>query len=106
MSLFRKKKKDLSKNPFYMTSKAVIMYVRCSKCGEVFRSHVYKGSEIALSYENGKNGYKLRKELIGANCPNTIEVNAFFSSSFKTLSFDIKGGEFITEEEYYKEKVQ
>lgn len=44
--LFRKKEKsdrDLEVNPFYKDKNALIVYIKCDKCGEVFRSHLKIG---------------------------------------------------------------
>ena len=105
MGLFRsrnrKREKDLVKDPFYEEGVFLVMYVKCDNCGEVFRSHIRKTSELYPTY-SGRTAYILRKELIGSKCPNRINVYAEFSGTYKTLNFEISGGHFITKEEYEK----
>jgi len=45
-------------------------------------------------------GVKELISLTGSNCQNKIQIYAEFTRSFKPLSFDIIGGNFISEEEY------
>lgn len=99
--VFWKKGKNLSKNPFYNQRDYIVIYVQCDNCGEVFRSHIRKSSELLTSFQ-GKASYVLKKELIGSKCQNRINIYAEFTSSFKPLNFEISGGHFITKEDYEK----
>ncbi|MCD6545068.1 MAG: hypothetical protein J7K69_00235 [Thermotogae bacterium] len=103
--MFWKRKKNMHKNPFYNQRDYIVMYVQCDNCGEVFRSHIRKSSELLSNFQ-GKASYILNKELIGSKCPNRINIYAEFTSSFKPLNYEINGGHFITKEIYeeYEQK--
>lgn len=96
--IFKKRKKDVSKNPFYDERDTLVLYLRCDKCGEVFMSHIRKMTELFADYQN--NRYVLNKEYIGSRCPNRIQVRAVFKPNYRLESFEISGGAFITREEY------
>lgn len=97
---FKKKERDVAKNPFYDGGATVIVYFRCDKCGEKFRSHLRKYYDINVDYGTGKGAYRLDKEFIGSDCQNRIQIRADFNRAFKPLSFDIIGGKFLSREEY------
>ncbi|QTA38949.1 hypothetical protein JYK00_07700 [Thermosipho ferrireducens] len=103
---FKKKKKkeaDLEINPFYKDKKNLVVYLRCNKCGEVFRSHLRKGYDFIINYENPDVPYRIEKLYVGSKCPNKIEIKAQFTGSYKPVSIEISGGKFITKEDYEKE---
>ncbi|MBB6063161.1 hypothetical protein HNP65_001625 [Thermosipho japonicus] len=100
---FFKKKKNIEKNPFYNEKDSLVIYLKCDKCGEVFRSHLRKGYDFLNEYDNPNVRYKIEKLYVGSKCPNKIEVRAQFTGSYKPVSFDISGGKFISKEEYEKE---
>ncbi len=106
MLFFKKKRKDITKSPFYDKGDTLVVHFRCSKCGEIFRSHLRKFYDISVNYGSGKAAYKLDKEFIGSKCQNKIQIYAEFTRSFKALSFDIIGGNFISEEEYNVDKTK
>jgi len=68
--LFGKKEED--------SSEFIWIYSQCDKCGEKFRT----------------------KELIGASCPNRINLHLEFDRSYRKISEEISGGHFITKDEY------
>lgn len=100
---FFKKKKNIEKNPFYSEKGSLVVYIKCDKCGEVFRSHLRKGYDFMIDYDNPNVSYKIEKIYVGSKCPNKIELRAQFTGSYKPVSFDIIGGSFITKEAYEKE---
>lgn len=95
-----KKEKDITKNPFYDERNTLVVYFKCKKCGEVFRSHLRKYYDIAVDYSGGGFSYKLDKEFIGSECQNKIHIYANFKRNFKPKNFEIVGGEFISKEDY------
>ena len=103
MGLFfrkRKKREDLAKNPFYNEGDALVVYFKCDKCGEVFRSHLRKGYDFIVNYDNPSVPYRIDKLYVGAKCPNRIKLRADFKSNYKPVSFELEGATFITKEEY------
>ncbi len=104
---FRKKKKkpeDLAKDPFYREGDTLVVYFKCDKCGEVFRSHLRKGYDFIYNYDNPSTPYKIDKLYVGSKCPNKIHLMADFTSSYKPVSFSLEGGTFITKESYEEAK--
>jgi len=102
----KKKGKDINKNPFYNNGDTLVIYFKCTKCGEVFRSHLRKFYDIHVKYERSGGAYRLDKEFIGSKCQNRINIYADFTRTFKPISFDIIGGRFISKEEYERESQQ
>ncbi len=100
---FKKKKKNISKNPFYNSKENLVIYFRCDKCNETFRSHLRKYYDIAVDYAKGGSMYSLQKEYIGSKCQNRIQISAVFNRAFRPQTYEITGGSFITEEKFEKQ---
>ncbi|WP_448376338.1 hypothetical protein [Fervidobacterium sp.] len=106
MFFFKKRERseeDLEKNPFYKESNALVVYIKCNKCGEVFRSHLRIGYDFIIDYDNRSAPFMIEKVYVGSKCPNKIELRAEFTGSYKPVSFEIDGGKFISKETYEKE---
>lgn len=97
---FKKKPRDIGKNPFYDSGNTIVVHFECSKCGEKFRSHLRKYYDVSVNYGKGKGVYRLDKEFIGSKCQNKIQIMAEFNRAFRPLSFEIIGGRFLSKEEY------
>ncbi|MCD6551890.1 hypothetical protein [Thermotoga sp.] len=97
---FGKRKKNLDQDPFYREKGALVVYIKCDRCGEVFRSHLRRGYDFIVDYDNPSVPYKIDKLYVGSKCPNRIHLVARFTSSYKPVSVSIEGGSFITKEEY------
>jgi len=76
------------------------IYTQCDKCGEKFKTLIRKNNDIAPTYKNEGPAFILRKELIGASCPNRINLYLEFDRSYRKISEEITGGYFISKEEY------
>jgi len=76
------------------------IYTQCDKCGEKFKTLIRKNNDIAPTYKNEGPAFILRKELIGASCPNRINLYLEFDRSYRKISEEITGGHFISKEEY------
>ncbi|SHH40842.1 hypothetical protein [Thermosipho atlanticus] len=100
---FRKKKKNVNLNPFYKDGNCLVVYLKCEKCGEVFRSHLRKGYDFLINYDNPNIPYKIEKIYVGSKCPNKIELKAQFTGSYKPVSIEINGAKFISKEDFEKE---
>ncbi len=69
---------------------------RCGKCEEEFNLYIDKTASLAQNYdESSKGGYFLNKEIIGARCPNRMQVRMDFDNNRKLRSRTIENGEFI-----------
>jgi hypothetical protein len=91
MGLFKKKKGDGKPGP---QGGHMDIYVKCGKCGEVIKTHIVMGHELIPTYEEGGAVYILRKELIGARCPNRIQLVMDFDGAKRIISRQVSGGEF------------
>lgn len=102
MSFFKKifgnKDNIIKIKNFYDEKETIVVYFKCSKCGEKFRSHLRKGYDFIPDYDN--NALRIDKEYIGKNCYNKIQVKATFNRVHKPISQEIVGGEFIKKEDY------
>ena len=76
------------------------IYTQCDKCGEKFKTLIRKNNDLAPTYKNEGPAFILRKELIGASCPNRINLHLEFDRSYRKISEEITGGHFISKEEY------
>jgi len=76
------------------------IYTQCDKCGEKFKTLIRKNNDIAPTYKNEGPAFILRKELIGASCPNRINLYLEFDRGYRKISEEITGGHFISKEEY------
>jgi len=76
------------------------IYSQCDKCGEKFRTLIRRYNDLTPTYKDEGPAYILRKELIGASCPNRINLQLDFDRNYRKISEEITGGHFITEDEY------
>jgi len=87
---------------------AIHFYVRCNKCGEKIRLRVDKRYDLMRDYDRGPgdvgSGYALRRDILGNKCFQMMHMQVFLDNSYRILSQDITGGEFITYEEYTAEE--
>jgi hypothetical protein len=77
-------------------------YLECAKCGEKIEVRINRRADLASEYRDmGESGpaYILRKEVLGNNCPNIIEVSMEFDRGRKVTSRDVRGGKFVEVEE-------
>ncbi len=82
---------------------AIYYFVRCGKCGEAIRIRINRQSDLAQEFEGQgdfPSGYSVSKEIIGQKCFNRIEFNAHFDSKYREVDKQIRGGAFITRQEY------
>jgi len=61
---------------------------------------IRKGNDLAPTYKNEGPAFILRKELIGASCPNRINLHLEFDGNYRKISEEITRGHFISKEEY------
>lgn len=78
-------------------------YVECHHCKEILKGRVDLYNHLSVQYGEGKDGnsYYCRKVMIGANrCYRPIEVEFWFDADRKLSNKEIKGGTFVTEQDY------
>lgn len=80
------------------------LYVQCDRCGEKIRSRVDLRNDLSVHYgETDRDTiYFCRKTLMGSGrCFQQIEVELTFDGRRQLVERQIRGGRFITEEEYF-----
>ena len=104
MGFFKKLASLVSATPTDMETLG--LYVRCDQCGEAIRTHIHLRHDLSPLYGEGGQGgaYLVRKTLTGSKrCFQPIEVELTFDADRKVIAREIRGGQFITEEEYEAE---
>jgi hypothetical protein len=104
MGFFKKLASLVSATPTDMETLG--LYVRCDKCGEALGTRIHLRNDPSPLYGEGGQGaaYLVRKTLVGSKrCFQPIEVELTFDADRKVIAREIRGGQFITEEEYEAE---
>jgi len=99
LMFFKKRKKDVSSNPFYKEKKSMKIYIECGRCGHVMEFRILNDRDLMVSYD-GVSTYVIDKLYVCPKCYNQISVKAGFKESLKPTYVEINGGKFITKEEY------
>lgn len=85
---------------------AYCIYVRCDDCGEKLHTRINVYNDLSVSYNDIENEitYFCRKTLIGSErCFRPIEIELTFDEQRQLIDKKIRGGQFISEEEYQSE---
>jgi hypothetical protein len=93
--------KNLFKSP--SAERDYWFYVQCDHCKEIIKARVDLYSHLSIQYPGGNqpNTYYCRKVIIGGKrCYKQIEVELTFDLSRKLTDSQIKGGKFVTKEQY------
>ena len=78
-------------------------FVKCDHCGEILKGRIDLHNHLSIQYGAGRKGhnYFCRKVLIGSSrCYRQIETEFTFDKTRKLLDQQIKGGKFMTEEDF------
>ncbi len=82
---------------------ALWLYVRCNRCGEAIQVRVDRRYDLASEWRDpGEPGpaYTMHKDIVGESCFQRISVDVGFDAGFKIVEQRIRGGTFLTEDEY------
>lgn len=86
------------------TAPALMITVRCKRCGEEIKTRVEKAHALQEQYEmvaggHGEepevSGYLLQKEILGENCQSLIHLTMHFDPCTRLLKHEIEGGELV-----------
>lgn len=91
MSLLKKKSGGRKSRP---RGGHMDVYVKCDKCGEVIKTHIVMSHELMPTYDETGPAYMLRKELIGSQCPNRIQLSMDFDGAKRIISHEVTGGKY------------
>ena len=97
---FLKKNKTQKRKILYSDKDLFLFYVQCEKCDEKFRVIIRKHSELFHEWEGSREYYAIHKEIIGSKCNKEIIVDLKLTPNFKIFDHAIKGGKFLTKEEF------
>lgn len=80
---------------------ALMLYVRCSRCGAPLRVRVDLRNELYPEYGDMEtSGFVLRKEMMDSKCFRLMYATVRFDARRREVEREIEGGTFITREEY------
>ena len=80
------------------------LYVQCDRCGEKIRTRVDLRNDLSVRYGETEQDTTLfcRKTLVGnGRCFWPIEVELTFDTGHQLIDRQIRGGRFISEEDYF-----
>jgi len=79
-------------------SKFLTFRIECDKCKEIVKVVVNLETDLMNQYkEKGEKepAYKLKKEVLGSDCPNLMELNVEFDKNYNILLTEVKFGKLI-----------
>lgn len=77
---------------------ALMLYVKCKRCGTPLAVRVNLANDLSADYES--DGYILCKEMMDSKCFTLMRAEIRFDAARKIVEQKIDKGEFITREEY------
>ncbi len=95
-----------------MSDDALWIYVECTRCGERLRVRVNKANDLSVAGDEeaekdgddeltgSDDGFVLRKEILGNNCPRLMYVNARFDNHKHVTEMTAQNCRLLTREEY------
>lgn len=99
MASFLEKFKNFFAQPSSQEDNFIRIAVRCRRCGEEINVGLRKTSDFSRVYESDEapsgSSFMIRKEILGSKCNNLIYLTIFFDESFRIISKEIEGGEFL-----------
>ncbi len=82
---------------------ALWLYVACGRCGEAIGVRADRRYDLVSEMrEPGESApaYTLHKDIVGVRCFQRIAVDIAFDHRLQTIDRHIRGGQWLTEEEY------
>ena len=77
-------------------SSAILLDVRCSKCGEVIQVRVDPQYELRQDLHEGRDVRALDKDVLGTRCFALIHVRALLGPDLTLLAQEVTGGELVS----------
>ncbi|MBN2191061.1 MAG: hypothetical protein JW728_07630 [Candidatus Aureabacteria bacterium] len=71
---------------------AIFYRVKCAKCGEIITVRINPRTDMSSSYDDNapeSAAYVLKKEILGNNCRNIINITCYYDASLREISRDI-----------------
>ena len=79
-------------------SNALMLYVKCKRCGTPLAVRVNLANDLSADYESG--GFVLNKEMMDSKCFTLMRAEIRFDAARKIIEQKIDKGEFLTREQY------
>lgn len=80
----------------YIDTQGIYLYVQCDRCGAPVRLRADKQYDLI----NEGGGFIWHKTIVDNRCFRPMPTVVRFDGSYNVVDHDIKGGRYITEEEY------
>ncbi len=77
------------------TTRALLLDVRCSKCGEVIQVRVDPQYELRQDLQDGREVRTLDKDVLGTRCFALIHVHAQLAPDLTLLAQEVTGGDLV-----------
>ena len=85
------------------TAPALVIKVRCDRCGEEIRTRVEKAHALQEVYDSAHtgdeeppvSGYLLQKELLGEKCQELVRLTMRFDTCRRLVKHEITGGHLV-----------
>ena len=77
---------------------ALMLYVKCKRCGAPLAVRVNLANDLSADYESG--GYVLNKEMMDSKCFTLMRAEIHFDANRHILDQKIENGDFVTREQY------
>lgn len=98
MGFFDRLKGLFSGQPDEPRDDGIYLYVRLERSGEVVRLRLSPRHELVPDYEGG--GFSSRKLIVGPQSLSRADATFRFDEGRNLVSWEIEGGELVTEEEW------
>ncbi len=72
--------------------------IKCAKCGEKIKVRINPKTDLSHVFEESapeSASYVLKKEALGNNCQNIMNIICYYDSSYVEISREISSGKFV-----------
>jgi hypothetical protein len=81
---------------------AMIYYVKGHKCGAITRVRIDRRNDLS---RDDDDSFFVHKVVVDSKCYGQVEVDFRYDQNYNETSREIKGGEFVTREEWEAQKL-
>jgi hypothetical protein len=76
----------------------ITFVIKCSKCQEIIKVHINPHNDLMNQYKDANDSgpaYVLKKEVLGNNCNNLMQLTVEFDENYNIISESAEGGEMV-----------
>jgi hypothetical protein len=103
MNLLKRLFGGTSKQEAAQDSDALIYYVKGHKCGAITRVRIDRRNDLS---RDDDDNFFVRKVVVDSKCYGQVELELRFDPHYNEISREIKGGVFVTREEWEAQMAQ